>query len=279
MLEYWPKHDSFFVNIEIESTFNKLKDIISVANAARMKGQVKRRWPLRQAFICSSDPVKVNEQSISEILKTQLNVERFTIVKINDKTNIEKISSLLLNNMPITFKVSLVTKNLIPKVKAKINNLISSFEKVDKLELLKTLQSLGRYGLSYEGGYLELTPTDLEFSYDASEGYALAEKNNVIVIIATHRDKALIAKGLLRDLARNLQQLRKERGYNPTDILSTAFIANLEDEEIAILSSFRSELARLVRVNSIILAKESENENRSYKVIDFEGRKLIISVE
>jgi isoleucyl-tRNA synthetase len=279
MLEYWPKHDSFFVNIEIESTFNKLKDIISVANAARMKGQVKRRWPLRQAFICSSDPVNVNEQSISEILQTQLNVERFTIVKINDKTNIEKISSLLLNNMPITFKVSLVTKNLIPRVKAKINNLISSFEKVDKLELLKTLQSLGRYGLSYEGGYLELTPTDLEFSYDASEGYALAEKNNVIVIIATHRDKALIAKGLLRDLARNLQQLRKERGYNPTDILSTAFIANLEDEEIAILSSFRSELARLVRVNSIILAKESENENRSYKVIDFEGRKLIISVE
>ncbi|HVD07991.1 MAG TPA: DUF5915 domain-containing protein, partial [Nitrososphaeraceae archaeon] len=254
-------------------------DIISVANAARMKGQVKRRWPLRQAFICSSDSVNVNEQSISEILKTQLNVERFTIVKINDKTNIEKILSLLLNNMPITFKVSLVTKNLIPKVKAKINNLISSFEKVDKLELLKTLQSLGRYGLSYEGGYLELSPTDLEFSYDASEGYALAEKNNVIVIIATHRDKALIAKGLLRDLARNLQQLRKERGYNPTDILSTAFIANLEDEEIAILSSFRSELARLVRVNSIILAKESENENRSYKVIEFEGRKLIISVE
>jgi isoleucyl-tRNA synthetase len=75
-----------------------------------------------------------------------------------------------------------------------------------------------------------------------------------------------------------LQQLRKERGYNPTDILSTASIANLEDEEISSLSSLRDELVYLVRVKSVVLLKEPMDKI-NYKVIDLDGRKLRICVE
>jgi isoleucyl-tRNA synthetase len=88
----------------------------------------------------------------------------------------------------------------------------------------------------------------------------------------------LTAKGLLRDLARNLQQFRKECGYNPTEILSSAFIANLEDYEISVLSELREELMYLVRVKSVILSKESLDKTNS-KIIDLEGRKLTISLE
>ena len=57
----------------------------------------------------------------------------------------------------------------------------------------------------------------------------LCQRDDLIVFISTQRNKELTSKGFLRDLARNLQQLRKESSYNPTDTLSTAFIANLSD--------------------------------------------------
>jgi isoleucyl-tRNA synthetase len=100
----------------------------------------------------------------------------------------------------------------------------------------------------------------------------------MMIFIATKRDEHLTAKGLLRDLARNLQQLRKECGYNPTEILSSAFIANLEDYEIFVLSELREELMYLVRVRSVIFSKASLDKPNS-KIIDLEGRKLTISLE
>ena len=125
---------------------------------------------------------------------------------------------------------------------------------------------------------LELNSGDLELSYDSAEGYAMSERDNMIVFIATKRDEDLTAKGLLRDLARNLQQLRKECGYNPTEIISSAFIANLEENEISVLSQLREELMYLVRVKSVILSKEPISKTNS-KIVDLEGRKLKICLE
>jgi isoleucyl-tRNA synthetase len=114
-------------------------------------------------------------------------------------------------------------------------------------------------------------------SYKTTQEYVMAEKDDTLVFITTKRDQDLIIKGLLRDLARNLQQLRKERHYSPTDVLSSAFIANLEEDEIHALSAMKDELAYLVRVNSVILSKEILDKI-DYKSIDIDGRRINISV-
>ena len=278
LIEDWPKYDDKLVNTEVEDAFDKLKEAMSLANNARMKAQLKRRWPIKYAFICLSDPRFLTIDGISYTLKNQLNVENYNVVKICDKTQIQKILSLLENQMPIVPYIKLAKKNVARHVKTNIGKVLQAFEKIEKFELLKSLQSSGKYLLSYEGGEIGLTPADLEFSYDASEGYAMSERDGMMVFIATKRDEDLTAKGLLRDLARNLQQLRKECGYNPTQIISSAFITNLEDNEISVLSQLREELRYLVRVKSVIFSKESIDKPNS-KIIDLEGRKLKISLE
>jgi isoleucyl-tRNA synthetase len=132
--------------------------------------------------------------------------------------------------------------------------------------------------LRYDAGLeLELRLDDVELSYDPAEGYAMAEKDDMIVIIDSKRDRELITKGLMRDLARNLQQLRKERGYNTTDVLAKAYIAELEEEEILGLSSLAEELKYLVRVNDLVISK-LRVEGIEYKMIELEGRKLYLSI-
>jgi isoleucyl-tRNA synthetase len=118
---------------------------------------------------------------------------------------------------------------------------------------------------------------DIVISYGAAEGYTMSEKGDMIVFIESKRDRELITKGLMRDLARNLQQLRKERGYNTTDVLATAYIAELEEEEISALSSLAEELKYLVRVNDLLLSRLPV-EGINYKTIEYEGRNLFISL-
>ena len=132
--------------------------------------------------------------------------------------------------------------------------------------------------LVYENGSaIDLNLDDIVISYGAAEGYAMSEKGDIIVFIESKRDRELITKGLMRDLARNLQQLRKERGYNTTDVLETAYIAELEEEEISALSSLAEELKYLVRVKDLLLSKLPV-EGINYKTIEYEGRNLFISL-
>src|SRR5919112_680108 len=278
LLERWPKYEEKLINRMVEEAFDKLKEVISLANAARMKVQLKRRWPVKEALICTSDPTFLSVSGSSNILKNQLNVESYTVIKIRSDTELQKLLSLLENKLPIVPNIELIRKKIAPRVKGNIDKVTSAFEKIDKIKLLESLNLSGTFLIAYEDGDTSISVDDLKLSYLVSDGYVMTERNDLMVFISTQRDKELTSKGFLRDLARNLQQLRKESGYNPTDILSTAFVANLDDEEISFLSPLKEELKYLVRVKSVVLTKDLI-EKINYKLIDLEGRNLNVSIQ
>src|SRR5919106_1718101 len=280
LLESWPKRDEKLVNSEVESAFDKIKEIVSLANAARNLASLKRRWPIREVIICGQNLRSLEKEGISEVLSNQLNADQYRLVEIGTGSQLEKVANLLYTKMPISVNISLVRRNIAPRVKADINRVAEAFEGVDKLQLVHTLQKSEEYVLAYDnrGKTIKLSPFDVEVAYKPSDGYSCAERDGIIVFVSNIRDKDLIAKGLVRDLARQLQQLRKERQYNPTDILDAAYIAGLTGEEIARLSLMKDELTYLVRVKTVFLLEDSAI-NVSYKVVEVDGRELKISVE
>ncbi len=84
-----------------------------------------------------------------------------------------------------------------------------------------------------------------------------------------------MAKGLVKDLARRLQTLRKERGYNPTDILNVASILDLDDDSLNMVKENAKDLAFLVRVKQVDFTQSC----KEYKDDDIDGQKIRISVE
>jgi isoleucyl-tRNA synthetase len=279
LLESWPKLDEKLVNSEVESTFDKIREIVSLANAARNLASLKRRWPIKEVIICGQNLRSLEKEGVPDVLRNQLNVGQYRLVEIRTDSQLEKVAKLLYTKLPISVEVSLVRRNIAPRVKADINRVAEAFERADKLELVHTLQKSEEYLLAYNNGKtIKLSASDVEIAYKASDGYSSSERDGLIVFISSARDKDLIDKGLLRDLARQLQQLRKERQYNPTDILDAAYIAGLTGEEIARLSLMKDELTYLVRVKSVFLLEDSAI-NVSYKVVEVDGRELKISVE
>lgn len=278
LLEAWPARNKALIDIKIETVFDKLMEIVSLSNSARMKAKLRRRWPIRNVWICYPAQDHFDLESMPEMLKTQINVQNCIFIQYQNDTYLHKLLSLLDTGVPITPKVRLSKKNIGQKARGDFEKVLMSFENVNPYQLLRMIDSSGAFMLTYENGRgVKLTLEDLELSYDPKPGFALAEKDGIAVIIDGKRDKELIALGVMRDIARNLQQLRKERGYNTTDIIPIAHIADLSEQEISDLLPLAEELKYLVRVNKIITS-ESRIQGVDYKVIELDGRKLYISV-
>ncbi len=277
LLETWPVKDDLLTDDKLEEAFGTMKEIVSLANSARNLASLKRRWPIREALLCLPGTESLGMPGISEALEGQLNAEHYKLIKIASGSQLAKVASLLENKMPIDVSVSLVWKNVAPRVKADIAKVAAAFDNVEKVALIESLKS-GTSQLTYDDKTVELSLSDVDISYKASEGYSSSERGDLVVLISTARDKGLTYRGLLRDLARHLQQLRKERQYNPTDILSSAFIAGLEEDEVAALAAMKDSLTYLVRVKDATLSKEKQ-PSANYYPIEIDGREFHISVE
>jgi isoleucyl-tRNA synthetase len=280
LLESWPKSNEKYINSSTESVFDRIKEIVSVANAARNLAGLKRRWPIKEVIICGQNLKSLELEGVSYLLENQLNTDHYRLVEITAGSQVEKVASLLSKDMPIAVNISLIRKNIAPRVRADIDKVSEAFHRVDKFEVVHALQNPDGYQLRYDGKTITLSSSDIELSYKATDGFSSSERDGLVVFISTMRDKDLIIKGLLRDLARQLQQLRKERQYNPTDILNDAYVVGLTEEEMINLSMMKDDLSYLVRVKNItLLGKADTSMNVRYKVVEIDEREFKISVE
>ncbi|MFQ5496434.1 MAG: isoleucine--tRNA ligase [Nitrosopumilus sp.] len=275
LLDKWPSYQESLVNEEIEESFDIMKDVISISSAARMKGKLKRRWPLNEAQICVKKGQKKKLESLSELLKSQLNVEKFSIFETEQESGLEQILELKQLGLPVKATTELERKKIGPKAKQHMGKLVASFSETDPEEIVSSLQENEKYDFDIDGEIISLDIEDFIVDFDACENFAMSKRDNYIVFISTSRNKEMMAKGLVKDVARRLQTLRKERGYNPTDVLDVASILDLDEESLEMIRNRAEELAFLVRVKQVNFSKSC----KEYKDDDIDGQKIKISVE
>jgi len=275
LLDKWPQYQETLVNEEIEESFDIMKDIVSISSAARMKGKLKRRWPLAEALICVSKGQKQKLESLSPLLMSQLNVEKFTIFETEKDSGLEQILELKQLNLPLRSVVELERKRIGPKAKQHMVKLVNVFSETNKEEIISSLQKEGQYNYEIDGEKISLDKEDFTVDFDASEEFAVSKRDNYIVFISTLRNKEMMARGLIKDVARRLQTLRKERKYSPTDILNVASILDLDEESLEMIKEKSEDLAFLVRVKRVNFTESC----KEYKDDDIDGQKIRISVE
>ena len=180
---------------------------------------------------------------------------------------------------PILPLISINRKTVAKEVKGDIGILVDMFDRLNKVEILQKIVESGFYDLEYlVGKSFKLSAIDLTIEYEAASGFSTIERDNTIIILNTSRNENLITKGLIKDLARNIQQLRKELGYSPTEILDTAFISNFSIDETSKLTPHETELKALVRVKNLRFSSDETSIIEKAKEIDLDGKKIFIYV-
>ena len=178
-------------------------------------------------------------------------------------------------NLPAKPVIELERKRIGPKVKQHMGALVKNFGETNPEEIIAALQKSNSFNFDIEGTKIDLEKEDFVIDFDAEENFAMVKRDDCIVFISTSRNKEMMAKGLVKDVARRIQTLRKEKGYNPTDVLEVASILDLDDESLDMIKEKSKELAFLVRVKQVNFEKTC----KEYKADDIDGLKIQIAVE
>jgi len=113
----------------------------------------------------------------------------------------------------------------------------------------------------------------------AEEGWASALENDSQVFVDVHRDEKLLGEGIMRDLARRVQALRKELGYKPTDVLEAVRIAELDQETIQLLQPYLKEMKELTRTKNIHLPVNREETETEWHESQLDEKKVYIAID
>jgi isoleucyl-tRNA synthetase len=265
-------------NNEIESAFDIVKEIASMSFSIRNKSKLKRRWPLESAYIYCNNTDFLRIKGINEILVDQLNIQNLIIDELKYENDIEKILKLLEKKAPILPIININRKNVAKKVKSDIGILIKEFSKIDKMQILLHIHKNGIFSCKYsDDKSIELSESDIDITYLPIDNYISIDKENILLLLNTSRNDELIIKGLVRDLSRNIQQMRKELGFNPTEILSCVYISNVPKDEIINLKKYYDDIKNLVRVKDVIFS-EVVDSKFDYKTINIDGKELKIFI-
>jgi isoleucyl-tRNA synthetase len=111
-----------------------------------------------------------------------------------------------------------------------------------------------------------------------SERWAMASEGETQVLLNKIRDDALEGEGLMRDLARRVQVLRKELGFSPTDIVDSVHVADLQQKDVELLNPFLVEMQELVRAKKVHVHMERIDVNADWHENKLDKKKVYVAV-
>jgi isoleucyl-tRNA synthetase len=142
------------------------------------------------------------------------------------------------------------------------------------LSALKSLESLLLEQTNVKAvEYSESVP-----EYVGGENWVSSQEDTVTVFLSGQRDDKLLGEGIMRDLARRVQALRKEMGFVPTETLESVHIAELDAESMGLLEPFLTEMAGLVRARKIYLHFACSEVEANWHESELDGKKIHINI-
>ena len=111
------------------------------------------------------------------------------------------------------------------------------------------------------------------------ENWVSSQEDEITVFVSGQRDDTLLGEGIMRDLARRVQALRKEMGFTPTDVLESVHIAELDAESMTFLEPYLDEMAGLVRTRKVYLHNNrSEEHDTEWHESELDGKKILLNI-
>ncbi|HEV2138225.1 MAG TPA: class I tRNA ligase family protein [Nitrososphaerales archaeon] len=232
-------------------------------NSARTRAKLKRRWPLRTAILLvPARMAKVASRA------------RGTVALLCNVKEVSVITSAA--KFPARFFLRPNSSRVGALFKERTKDVLAAIGPLEGSAALKAYLSTKPLKVTTPSGIVELPVSTFELLTTPRDGYEVAEKGGMFVSISKERDPRLVAEGLVRDVARRLQALRKEKGFVPTAMLRSASVAGLEDEDLDLLRPLAKDIAFLVRVKRVELAKEKTGGD--WAESDLDGRPIYLKV-
>jgi isoleucyl-tRNA synthetase len=202
-LQTWPALDESAIDRDLEAQMALAVQLSSLGRAARSEAGVKVRQPLSRALVFlapGSPPI------LADVVADELNVDE--VVRSEDLGELGDVLSLEL--VP-NFRV------LGPRLGDAVKEVRGALAALDAAASAAALEAGGAVTVELSGGPVALGPDELEVRVRGQAGFAVSREGGAVVVLDLTLDDDLRRRGLVRELVRHVQDLRKERGLEVSD--------------------------------------------------------------
>ncbi len=218
--ETFPEKNAKDINPQLEEAMDLSIEIVEAGRAARAKANIKVRLPIQELIIvCSIPQQKMAKQFLNEIME-ELNVKKIVFQT--------ELSEMVDYSFRPKFKIlGPIFKQNAPVVGDAIKNLNGK-------QALKAAQELRKnqsFTLETEEGSFKILEEHIEIILSGKEGYVDAVFEGGQVFINTELTPELIQEGLVRDIIRRIQSMRKDADLEYTQNIKLYYKGDSEVKE------------------------------------------------
>jgi isoleucyl-tRNA synthetase len=210
----WPSSEPARRNVALEESMAVARRLTSLGRAARAEAGVKVRQPLSRALVFL--PLG-SIMPPAGVVEDELNVD-----ELEYGTELADV---------LTFELVPNFRNVGPRLGEAVKELKPALAKLDSVVTAQILESGGMVAVTLSTGTFELGGDDLELRVKSQGGFAVSRDGGEVIALDLTLNDELLRRGYVRDVVRQVQDLRKNSGFDVSDriILHVTGIDDLGD--------------------------------------------------
>jgi isoleucyl-tRNA synthetase len=210
----WPSGDVSRRDEQLEASMDVARRLTSLGRAARAEAGVKVRQPLARALVFLPAGSTMPPDGIVE---EELNVDV-----------LEYGSELA---QVLSFELVPNFRNVGPRLGEAVKELKPALLALDSVAAAAAIEAGGCVSVTLSTGTFELGGDDIELRVKGQHGFAVSRDGGEVVALDLTLDDELLRRGYLRDVVRQIQDLRKQSGFDVSDriILHVTGLDDLRD--------------------------------------------------
>ena len=210
----WPSGDVSRRDDRLEASMDVARRLPSLGRAARAEAGVKVRQPLARALVFLPADSTMPPDGIVE---EELNVDV-----------LEYGSELA---QVLSFELVPNFRNVGPRLGEAVKELKPALLALDSVAAAAAIEAGGCVSVTLSTGTFELGGDDIELRVKGQHGFAVSRDGGEVVALDLTLDDELLRRGYLRDVVRQIQDLRKQSGFDVSDriILHVTGLDDLRD--------------------------------------------------
>ncbi|MCK5817279.1 MAG: class I tRNA ligase family protein, partial [Candidatus Marinimicrobia bacterium] len=255
-LQDFPVADETMLDEDLLNKIDTIIKAVEMGRSARNKANIRTRQPLaNMLFKAKNDKEKAYITELSDQIKEELNIKAVTLVdSIDDYVSYDAKPNFVTLGKKVGKQMPLIVKGL---------------KDMDGAVVAAQVQS----GQAVSVAGINVGPEDINIVVNEKEGVVAVEDKGYVAILDVTLTDELKQEGMVRDLVRHIQTLRKEADFNVDDRIEL-FIEASENVMTAI-SAYRKYLETETLAT---LSEKQIKDNEASKEIKVGNEVIILNI-
>ncbi|MFO7841778.1 MAG: isoleucine--tRNA ligase [Fidelibacterota bacterium] len=256
-LQNFPEADESLIDRDLLNKIDLIIKAVEMGRSARNKANIRTRQPLADMlFKAKNEKEKTYIVELASQIKEELNVKTITLIDSIDEY--------------IVYEAKPNFTTLGKKIGKQMPLVIQGLKQMDGKKVASQVQQ----GKSVVVNGVEIAPEDINISMTEKENAVAVEDRGYVAILDIRLTESLKQEGMIRDLVRHIQTLRKEADYNVDDRIELWFTGSGK-----LMEAVRRYESYLLSETLATLSEDKGKKAEASKEIKFGNEAIIINIK